>query len=251
MGHPLDGKRFGDDLVLRRDAQGLGLYCLSEPKTSPVRVDFSIGKIQRRARDALASQHLLRAAGSGAEVLDATAGLGRDAFLLACAGKQVLMLERNPVVHALLADGLSRAAADPELAPVVARMQLLQQDFREFNESRRFDTVFLDPMFPQARKRSRAKKEMVFLQRLLGEMEPAWEQDQDQDQDQDQSAGETSLLPRALDFARDRVVVKRPPRESWLNGVKPAFSYSGRLSRFDVYLPPVLAQTVKSRTRGP
>ena len=245
MGHPLDGKRFGDDLVLRRDAQGLGLYCLSEPKTSPLRVDFSTGKIQRRARDALASQHLLRAAGGGGEVLDATAGLGRDAFLLACAGKQVLMLERNPVVHALLADGLGRAAADPELAPVVARMQLLHTDFREFNESRRFDTVFLDPMFPQARKRSRVKKEMVFLQRLLNEPEP------EPESKPKTATKESGLLDRALDFARDRVVVKRPLRESWLKGVKPAFSYSGRLSRFDVYLPPVLAQTVKSRTRGP
>ena len=232
MGHPLDGKRFGEDLVLRRDAQGLGLYCLSEPKTSPLRVDFSAGKIQRRARDALASQHLLRAAGGGATVLDATAGLGRDAFLLACAGKQVLMLERNPVVHALLADGLSRAAADPELAPVAARMKLLLQDFREFNESRRFDTVFLDPMFPQAGKRSRAKKEMVFLQRLLNESEP------EPESEREQATEESGLLDRALDLARDRVVVKRPPREAWLDEIKPAFSYQGRLSRFDVYLPP-------------
>ncbi|GHM54843.1 hypothetical protein ECZU51_35130 [Escherichia coli] len=39
------------------------------------------------------------------DVVDATAGLGRDAFVLASVGCRVRMLERNPVVAALLDDG--------------------------------------------------------------------------------------------------------------------------------------------------
>ena len=218
----------GDDLVLRFAAAGLGLHSLSEPKTAPVRVDFSSAAIQRRARDALAGQHLLRAAGDGIDVLDATAGLGRDAFLLASAGKRVLMLERHPLVHALLADGMRRASADPELAAVMEGMRLCQADFHNWDAARQFDLVYLDPMFPQPDKRARGKKEMVFLRRLLEAGEP----------DSEQAAAETAgLLQRALRFARGRVVVKRPPRESWLDGSKPDFSYRGRLSRFDVYLP--------------
>lgn len=160
-------------------------------------------------------------------MLDATAGLGRDAFLMASAGKRVQMLERHPVAHALLADGLRRAGEDSELAPVVARMTLEQADCLEWEAPGRFDAVYLDPMFPRPEKRARAKKEMAFLQRLVNQSAV--------DQGRRESA-ESELLSRALGMARDRVVVKRPSREGWMNESRPDFSYRGRLSRFDVYL---------------
>ena len=207
------------ELLLRVDDSGLALHSLREPKTGPVQVDFAAGAIQQRARDALRSQHLVRAVGSGLEVLDATAGLGRDAFLLASAGNRLHLLEREPAIYALLADGLRRAAADPDLAPIVERMRLHCADFRNWIEERRYDVVYLDPMFPRPEKRARGKKEMVFLQRLAGEGE------------------ECGLLARALGCARSRVVVKRPPREAWIDAKEPSFSYRGRVSRYDVYLP--------------
>ena len=201
------------------DGSGLALHSVREPKTGPVQVDFAAGAIQQRARDALRGQHLVRAVGSGLEVLDATAGLGRDAFLLASAGNRMHLLEREPAIYALLADGLRRAAADPDLAPIVERMRLHCVDFRNWNGERRYDVVYLDPMFPRPEKRARGKKEMVFLQRLAGEGE------------------ESGLLARALGCARSRVVVKRPPREAWIDAKEPSFSYRGRVSRYDVYLP--------------
>jgi len=230
MGHPLDGTRCGDDLLLRFDAEGLGLHALDEPGAAPLRVDFSAAAIQSRARDALAGQHLSRAVGGGVDVLDATAGLGRDAFLLASIGKRVLLLERDPIVHALFADGLRRGLADPELAPVIARMELRRMDFRDYDEPRRFDVVCLDPMFPRPGSRARGKKEMVFLQRLLAPRRAG-------EQTECGFAGESGLLAKARGLARARVVVKRPPREGWIEAVKPAFSYRGRTSRYDVYLP--------------
>ncbi|MGL9773657.1 MAG: class I SAM-dependent methyltransferase [Sodalis sp. (in: enterobacteria)] len=42
------------------------------------------------------------------DVVDATAGLGRDAFVLACLGCRVQMFERHPVMAALLKNGLRR-----------------------------------------------------------------------------------------------------------------------------------------------
>ena len=207
------------DFLLRADVAGLELRSLREPGAGPVRVDFSADAIQRRARDALRRQNLVRAVGTGVEVLDATAGLGRDAFLLANAGNRIQLLERSPVVHALLADGLRRAAADQELAPIIERMQLHWMDFRHWDQERRFDVVYLDPMFPRPDKRARGKKEMVFLQQIAGEGE------------------ESDLLARALACARGRVVVKRPPREGRIDAQEPSFSYRGRVSRFDVYLP--------------
>lgn len=214
-GSPPDAAEF----LLRADAAGLALHSLREPKTGPVRVDFAAGTIQQRARDDLRGQHLVRAVGTGLEVLDATAGLGRDAFLLASAGNRLHLLEREPAIYALLADGLRRAAADPDLASVVERMGLHCADFRDWSEERRYDVVYLDPMFPRPEKRARGKKEMVFLQRLAGEGE------------------ESGLLARALKCARARVVVKRPPKEAWMDAAEPSFSYRGRVSRYDVYLP--------------
>lgn len=211
------------DFLLRADAAGLELRSLHEPGTGPVRVDFAADAIQRRARDALRRQNLVRAVGTGLEVLDATAGLGRDAFLLANAGNRIQLLERSPVVHALLADGLRRATADQELAPIIERMQLHCMDFRHWVQERRFDVVYLDPMFPRPDKRARGKKEIVFLQQIAG---PAEEE-----------AEECGLLAGALACARARVVVKRPPREGWMDATEPSFSYRGRVSRFDVYLP--------------
>ncbi len=240
MGHPLDGMRCGDGLLLRFDAEGLSLRDLDEPRAAPLRVDFSAAAIQSRARDALTGQHLPRAVGGGIEVLDATAGLGRDAFLLASIGKRVLLLERDPIVHALLADGLRRGLADPDLAPVISRMELRRIDFRDYDEPRRFDVVCLDPMFPRPASRARGKKEMVFLQRLLAprlggmETECGFAGQSDALPD---SRGESGLLAKARSLARARVVVKRPPREGWIDAVKPAFSYRGRSSRHDVYLP--------------
>ncbi len=207
------------EFLLQVDAAGLALRAPEEPRAGPVRVDFAAGAIQRRARDGLRGQSLVRAVGTGLEVLDAAAGLGRDAFLLASAGNRVQLLERSPAVCALLADGLRRAATDPDLAPVIARMQLLCMDFRDWDQARRFDVVYLDPMFPRPGRRARGKKEMVFLRRLAGDGE------------------EGGLLEKALDRARGRVVVKRPPREAALDAREPAFSYRGRVSRFDVYLP--------------
>ncbi len=207
------------EFLLRVDDSGLALHSLREPKTGQVKVDFASGAIQRRARDDLRGQHLLRAVGTGLEVLDATAGLGRDAFLLASVGNRLHLLEREPAIYALLADGLRRAAADPDLAPVIERMRPHCADFRDWDETRRYDVIYLDPMFPRPEKRARGKKDMVFLQRLAG------------------AADESGLLARALGCARNRVVAKRPPREPWMDGEKPSFSYSGRVSRYDVYLP--------------
>ena len=207
------------EFLLQADVSGLALRSLREPKSGPVRVDFAADALQHRARDGLRGQHLARAVGTGLAVLDATAGLGRDAFLLASAGNRVQMLEREPVICALLADGLRRAGADPDLAAIARRIRLRRMDFRDWDDANRFDVVYLDPMFPRPEKRARGKKEMVMLQQLVGAGE------------------EGGLLRKALDCARVRVVVKRPPREVWMDTRKPAFSYRGRVSRFDVYLP--------------
>ena len=51
-------------------------------------------------------------------MLDATAGLGRDAFVLASLGCQVTLIERVPAVAALLENGIERALLNVETATI-------------------------------------------------------------------------------------------------------------------------------------
>ena len=134
----------------------------------------------RRLRPANVSRELLvRAARvrgcDHPRALDATAGMGEDSLLLAAAGFDVTLYEHDPVIAALLADALERAAAVPELAPVVARMTLVRGDSvaamraladGDAGAPDRPDVVLLDPMFPERRKSASVKKKAQLLQRL-------------------------------------------------------------------------------------
>jgi 16S rRNA (guanine1516-N2)-methyltransferase len=196
----------------------------------PVSADF-LGELQRELAGPGAGRRrdLARAAGlsPGAtlQVVDATAGLGRDAFRLASLGCQVIAIERSPVVAALLADGLRRAAGDSRTAVLVAqRLRLVVGDARDV--LRRLappDVVLIDPMFPPARKSAAPGKELRLLRRLLGA---------------DEDAGE--LLAVARRVARRRVVVKRRAHDPPLDGARPDLSWTGRSTRFDVYASPHL-----------
>lgn len=214
-------------LVLFLGAEGLALHDADAPREQPLRVDFSGGAMGYRQRAGFRRDELLpRAAGIKGSllpnVLDATAGLGRDAFMLASLGSEVTLCERNPVVHALLEDGLRRAAGQAELAPVIARMHLLDTDAASYLASVQgggHDVIVLDPMFPERSKSALVKKPMRLFHGLVGA-----------DADADR------LLELALKSARKRVVVKRPLHAPALGGIEPSFSYKGKAVRFDVYL---------------
>ncbi|GHK96684.1 hypothetical protein ECZU23_42100 [Escherichia coli] len=81
-----------------------------EPKLGGIFVDFVGGAMaHRRKFGGGRGEAVAKAVGIKGDylpdVVDATAGLGRDAFVLASVGCRVRMLERNPVVAALLDDG--------------------------------------------------------------------------------------------------------------------------------------------------
>ncbi len=174
------------------------------------------------------SQPLLKAVGIKRRnpyrpaVLDATAGLGEDAWVLASVGCAVTACERNPITHALLADGLCRAMnIDPDTA---ARINLTPGDGVSYMDSiaglspaERPDVVYLDPMFPTGRKTAE-RKAMRVLRLISGD-----------DADADR------LLEAALRTATHRVVVKRPRLAPPLAGPPPAVTHKGKSLRFDVY----------------
>lgn len=211
------------DFTLVQTPNGLAL-CLPETKSKPFMIDFTEGAwIYRLQQASLRKEAIARAMGSHPNkhprIIDATAGLGRDSFLLAALGFHVTLLERSPIVHALLADALERARAHEKLAPIVNRMQLHCVDACDYLSRHQCDIVYLDPMFPSRDKSALVKKEMVILQTLLGK-----------DPDTD------ALFATALTCATQRIVVKRPRLAAGLTGIEPSYSLTGKSSRFDVYL---------------
>jgi 16S rRNA (guanine1516-N2)-methyltransferase len=193
-------------------------------KTGPVYVDFSALKgkygvgVRRRPVDMLA-----KAVGLRSTVLDATAGLGQDAFVLALYGCKVKMLERSPVIHALLEDGLQRALVDHDLTDILGRMTLEHNDgkvaLKTLSLESRPEVVYLDPMYPDLGKSAAKRKEMRLFRDLLGD---------------DTDVAE--LFGIALKTASKRVVVKRPAKAPEL--AKPNFQLMGKTIRFDVFLVP-------------
>ncbi|MCG7551925.1 MULTISPECIES: class I SAM-dependent methyltransferase [unclassified Pseudoalteromonas] len=209
------------------DELGLQLFKKDEPKLGAIRVDFVTGAVaHRRKFGGGKGQAIAKAVGlnKGAvpTVLDATAGLGRDAFVLASMGCKVVLHERNPVVAALLYDGLQRAYQDAEIGEwVQSTMRLEFGSSHELLEQAgwRPDIVYLDPMFPHREKSAQVKKEMRVFQDLVGN-----------DLDAD------ALLPFALQLATKRVVVKRPDYAGFLNEKTPSMQIKTKKNRFDVYV---------------
>jgi 16S rRNA (guanine1516-N2)-methyltransferase len=164
-------------------------------------------------------------------VLDATAGWGGDAWLLATLGCRVLAVERHRVIAAMLSDAVRRCAAETD------RMTVVCAEGREVlgriaAAAGAFipDVVYLDPMFPGAETRKTAeRKAMRVLRRLVGA---------------DADAGE--LFDAALAVARRRVVVKRPLHAGELTGPgsagrAPDLVFRGKSLRYDVYLITAMA----------
>lgn len=152
-----------------------------EPKLGGIYVDFVEGTMaHRRKFGGGRGEAVAKAVGIKKDylpdVVDATAGLGRDAFVLASIGCKVRMVERHPVVAALLEDGLNRAYLDADIGEwMQERMTLIHassaQALTEITPPP--DVVYLDPMYPHKAKSALVKKEMRVFQSLVGADEDA------------------------------------------------------------------------------
>lgn len=155
-------------------------------------------------------------------VVDATAGLGRDAFVFATLGCRVTLIERSPIAAALLFDALERASVDLDTMEIAARMTLVHANaiawLSQQHGTARPDVVYVDPMFPDTGKSAAAKKDMQAFQHVIGD-------------DLDSAA----LLQAALGAASGRVVVKRPRLGVLIEGVAPSTQMEGKSTRFDIY----------------
>lgn len=218
-----DAERRGEEeqpLILLADGEGLAL----KKGGSILRGDF--GKmLPRLIPNNLGHEMLVRAARfknrtdeREMTAVDATAGLGEDAFLLAGAGFRVTMFERDPLIALLLYDALERGKKDERLSPVLDRMELRMENSVEKMPILPFapDIVLLDPMFPKRQKSGMIKKKFQLLQRL-----------------EQPCSDEEELLNAALACRPRRIVIKRPAKGPYLAGRKPGYSITGGAIRYD------------------
>jgi 16S rRNA (guanine1516-N2)-methyltransferase len=243
-----DGSTY--DYLLEYSDQGLVLRPSADKGYGSILCDFASSEHRHRRRYGGGNgQAIAKAVGvSGKfapQLLDITAGLGGDGFVLASLGCSVSMLERNPIVHSLLADGLSRGLeagreeleqGDDELWSIIKRLRLHRGNAAHYlsnlvaqlaaaniddqsqSEVWRPDVVYVDPMFPLRKKSAKVKKEMQAFHGIVGGDEDASE-----------------LLELSLARARYRVVVKRSSSAGYLADTAPSYSLEGKSTRFDVF----------------
>lgn len=216
------------------DEQGLALQATGKKVAGPITVDFVRGaNAHRRQFGGGKGQMIAKAVGLKGNyrpnVLDVTAGLGQDGFVLSVLGCSMTLVERSPIVYHLLNDGLERAAlvADESLLSIVSRIQLLQANSLDYLNAldAPVDVIYLDPMFPDRSSKAEINKSMKAFHSLVGD---------------DNDAGK--LLQVALSKAIYRVVVKRPRKSPSIDEQypdlslpKPSVVYPGKSTRFDVY----------------
>lgn len=205
----------------------LSLISTEYPEWLPLTWDFCEKKFLKRLKLASRkSEALLRAMGKqlqGAAVIDATAGSGVDALLIASAGCRVWACERNHALYLLLKNALERAAQHSALGPLITNIRLERIDalikLREMKPEDRPDIVYCDPMFPKRRKCAQSRKAMTAFQQIAGEDPDALQ-----------------LVQTALQTARKRVVIKQPRLSPFLLETKPNHQVVGKACRFDVYI---------------
>jgi 16S rRNA (guanine1516-N2)-methyltransferase len=158
-------------------------------------------------------------------ILDTTAGLAGDAFVLATLGCSITLVERSPIIFALIEDAVERASLSDSFEPILKQgFNIINRDANEYIKEQITanatspDVIYIDPMYPHKKKSALVKKDMQILQRLHGEDDNA-----------------AQLLENALLYAKKRVVVKRPVQAETVSEKKPNTSIKSKKTRYDIY----------------
>lgn len=211
---------FHDDLIELFD---------SELNTT-ISIDFLKGPLAHRQQfgggrgQAIAKAMGLKS-GITPAILDTTAGLAGDAFVLATLGCAVTLLERSPIIFALIEDAVERASLSDKFQNIIKQgFNIINTDANDFitqqltTNSPKPDVIYIDPMYPERKKSARVKKDMQILQRLHGNDDTT-----------------SQLLENALLYAKKRVVVKRPLHAETISKKTPNTCIKSKKTRYDIY----------------
>ena len=237
-GHPLLPMNEVTSPINLNYTQNFVELCDKEKNIS-VHIDFITGDLAHRQKygggrgQSIAKAVGLKQGTPPPRVLDATAGLAKDAYVLACLGCSMTLVERSPIIVELIKDAIYRAEEDEHFKTIVEKgFEVINQSSIEYltelkNKDVIYpeviypDVIYLDPMYPDKKKSASVKKNMQILQKLLGKDEDTQE-----------------LLNAALNVAKKRVVVKRPKGAENLTELKPTYTVESKKTRYDVYIIP-------------
>lgn len=191
-----------------------------------LRIDFAEGSVAHRLRfgggrgQDIAKAMGLRA-GKTPMIVDATAGLGRDSFLLASLGAQVTLIERSEKMHELLVQGMNRAAKEGgQMREIIGRMTLLKGDALDIIPDLAGEAILIDPMHPERKKSALVKQDLRQVREIVGSDDDA-----------------ADLVRLAIKHARKRVVLKWPAKAAPIEGVKKCtHQIIGKTTRYDVFM---------------
>ncbi len=211
---------FHDDLIELYDRQ----------LNTTISIDFLSGTLAHRHQfgggrgQAIAKAIGLRS-GTIPGILDTTAGLAGDAFVLATLGCPVTLIERSVIIFSLIENAIERASLNEKFEPILKQgFTVINRDANDYikeqltTKATAPDVIYIDPMYPHRKKSALVKKDMQVLQRLHGT--------------DDNAAG---LLENSLLFAKKRVVVKRPAHAETLSEIKPDTCIKSKKTRYDIY----------------
>jgi 16S rRNA (guanine1516-N2)-methyltransferase len=154
-------------------------------------------------------------------IIDATAGLGYDAFILASLGANVTLIERSEKIYDLLKAAISEAKLyGGEISKIVNRMELLFGDSKDILPNIAPEVVLIDTMYKERKKSALVKSDMRLVRKIVGS-----------------DSDHVDLINVALKNASKRVVIKQPRYAETLDNIKGcSHQILGKTIRYDVYV---------------
>lgn len=179
-------------------------------------VDFDSKQLKFRSQSHLNAELIIKAVlgkkKQPTNIMDCTAGFGKDSYIMSLTGSEIVAYESNPVMFALLQDGLNRHNID--------NISLRKKDALREVKLTDCEVVYIDPMYPATKKSAKNNKHMMFLQAFVGH----------------QTDMANQLFTQAMLSNAKKIVIKRPVKAGFVMDKKPTFQITGKAARFDVYV---------------
>ena len=170
-------------------------------------------------------QNLAKAVGmkfnKNRNIIDATAGLGYDSFILASLGAKVTLIERSQKMHELLQNGINEGISfGGEIEKIINRMELLFGDSKDILPKLTPEVIMIDTMYKERKKTALVKNNMRLVREIVGP-----------------DTDYIELLEVALNCAKNRVVLKQPRYAEPIKDIKKcSHQIIGKTIRYDIFI---------------
>ena len=154
-------------------------------------------------------------------IIDATAGLGYDSFILASLGAKVTLIERSQKMHELLQNGINEGISfGGEIEKIINRMELLFGDSKDILPKLTPEVIMIDTMYKERKKTALVKNNMRLVREIVGP-----------------DTDYIELLEVALNCAKNRVVLKQPRYAEPIKDIKKcSHQIIGKTIRYDIFM---------------